>query len=225
VAIRWVLLVLACAACAVPAEAADGPRALRVVVIDKEGRGTERPGPEPVRIRFRARPSPAELARAKREELGARVAKLAPKAPAPGRLATVAPAARVLGAPVVSAPPSPAPRPSPVVAAAPKPAPTPTAPSDVESDAPLTARDAESLRWMGRLRDKYPDRFARMLATNPRARWLVSRAEQLRPERRRRFESEDEELEDHRARREWAERLRRYGRAPSREDEGDEDED
>lgn len=48
----------------------------------------------------------------------------------------------------------------------------------------LTGKDRQSLRWLRRLRAKFPDRFDRMMVDNPRARWLVGEESKLGVEER-----------------------------------------
>lgn len=94
--------------------------------------------------------------------------------PGPEELARLKRARAARSVPSATVEPAP-PAPPPVLGAPVAPRTTPVT---------LTARDRESLRWLRRLRAKFPDRFDRMMVDNPRARWLIEEESQLTDEER-----------------------------------------
>jgi hypothetical protein len=175
-------------AAAAVAYAMDGPHVVRVIVEKKDGTTETKAPPEPRVLRARAIPGPQELAR------------LAEEKTRPARPARTVVAARPAPPPAYARPPEPSPEPSPSEAP-PPPVPTTAAlAAPVVRDAPapvtLTARDRESLRWLKRLAAKYPERFARMMQDNPRARWLVDEELKLTGEQRRALHTGEHEHED-----------------------------
>lgn len=167
------LLLLTFAACFAPAHAAEeaesGPRAERVIVTRTDGTRTEAPPPVPVRVKIRAYPSAQEIARAT----------AAARAPRPLPLAVATP--KPANPTPVAAAPTPAPPPAAAVPARPRltalGAPLPPTPS--LEPTPLTEKDVESLRWLTRLRAKYPARYTAELVRNARARQLIFAASRL----------------------------------------------